>query len=116
MINSSIKPSTLQLCGFWLKSSLVVTSSIKPSILQLCGLVVKRERERERRFGGQLIPLPYNCMVWWLIAQLRGAVPLETPELNRKWRSYAMYLFLVVCSMYAYFVVAVKTDTNRQLL
>ncbi len=26
-----------------------------------------------------------------------------------------MYLFLVVCSMYAYFVLAVETDTNRQL-
>ncbi len=47
---------------------------------------------------------------------LKGAVPLETAALNRRWRSYAMYLFLVVCSMYAYFVVAVETDTNRQLL
>ncbi len=26
-------------------------------------------QERERWFGGQLIPLPYNFMVWWLIAQ-----------------------------------------------
>ncbi len=46
----------------------------------------------------------------------KGAVPLETAALNRRRRSYAMYLFLVVCSMYAYFVVAVETDTNRQLL
>ncbi len=47
---------------------------------------------------------------------IKGAVPLETAALNRRWRSCAMYLFLVVCSMYAYFVVAVETDTNRQLL
>ncbi len=47
---------------------------------------------------------------------IKGAVPLETAALNRSRRSYAMYLFLVVCSMYAYFVVAVETDTNRQLL
>ncbi len=47
---------------------------------------------------------------------IKGAVPLETAALNRRRRSYAMYLFLVVCSMYAYFVVAVETDTNRQLL
>ncbi len=50
------------------------------------------------------------------VNNLKGAVPLETAALNRRWRSYAMYLFLVVCSMYAYFVVAVETDTNRQLL
>ncbi len=47
---------------------------------------------------------------------VKGAVPLETAALNRRWRSYAMYFFLVVCSVYAYFVVAVETDTNRQLL
>ncbi len=46
----------------------------------------------------------------------KGAVPLETAALNRREWSYAMYLFLVVCSMYAYFVVAVETDTNRQFL
>ncbi len=37
----------------------------------------------------------------------KGAVPLETAALNRRRRSYAMYLFLVV---------PVETDTNRQLL
>ena len=46
---------------------------------------------------------------------LQGAVPLETAALNCRSRSYAMYLFLVFCSMYPYFVVAVETDTNRQL-
>ncbi len=51
----------------------------------------------------------------WYIGGVKGAVPLETAALNRSW-SYAMYLLLVVCSMYAYFVVAVETDTNRQLL
>ncbi len=50
------------------------------------------------------------------VSDIKGAVPLETAALNRRWKSFAMYLFLVVCSVYAYFVVAVETDTNRQLL
>ncbi len=68
-----------------------------------------------------------SCIIFFLLGSdvittlknvvvVKGAVPLETAALNRRWRSYAMYLFLVVCSMYAYFVVAVETDTNRQLL
>ncbi len=44
---------------------------------------------------------------------IKGAVPLETAALYRRWRSYAMYLFLVVCSMYAYFVVAVTALINQ---
>ncbi len=58
--------------------------------------------------------IPY--VIVYVFIFLKGAVPLETAALNRRRRSYAMYLFLVVCSMYAYFVVAVETDTNRQLL
>ncbi len=46
------------------------------------------------------------------LKQLKGAVPLEIAALNRRSRSYAMYLFLVFCSMYAYFVVAVETDSS----
>ncbi len=65
--------------------------------------------------------LPCKCLASYarspniqkIPATIKGAVPLETAALNRRRRSYAMYLFLVVCSMYAYFVVAVETDTNR---
>ncbi len=44
---------------------------------------------------------------------IKGAVPLETAALNRRWRSYAMYLFLVVCSMYAYFVLGASPQLNN---
>ncbi len=45
----------------------------------------------------------------------KGAVPLETAALNCRWRSYAMYLFLVVCSMYLTLLLQLKqtpTDSS----
>ncbi len=47
---------------------------------------------------------------------IKDAVPLETAALNRRSRSYAIYLFLVFCSMYAYFVVAVLNRHQQTAL